>query len=292
MLYRIKLQITYAYDRPVARGRHLICVVPQSIPGRQSVRNSHLSIQPHPDDRRDRYDHFGNAVTEIGLHQPHSKITVHMETEVERHALPLRDTSPPLDQLPGSLDKSREVLDTAPWSFVTPSPRVANDPVIAGFARAQVLPGMSTYDAVIAVGQALYGVMTFDPTTTQVDTPPHVAFEAKSGVCQDYAHIMICALRALGVPCAYVSGYLRTLPPPGMARLEGVDAMHAWIRAWCGPDMGWVAYDPTNRTLAGQDHVVAAMGRDYADVSPIKGVVLTSGGQRSQQMVDVAPITS
>ena len=132
--------------------------------------------------------------------------------------------------------------------------------------------------------------MKFDPKATTVDTPATEAFAKRHGVCQDFSHIMIACLRGIGIPAGYVSGFLRTLPPPGKPRLEGADAMHAWVRAWCGPEAGWIEFDPTNDKLAGEDHIVVAYGRDYSDVSPIKGTMRISGGQKSKQAVDVIPL--
>ena len=132
--------------------------------------------------------------------------------------------------------------------------------------------------------------MTFDNTATEVDTMPAEAFAMKRGVCQDFAHIMILGLQALGIPAAYVSGYLRTLPPEGGVKLEGVDAMHAWVRAWCGVSQGWIEYDPTNATLIGSDHIVVGYGRDYTDMAPIKGQLRSSGGQVGSQAVDVSVV--
>ncbi len=123
-----------------------------------------------------------------------------------------------------------------------------------------------------------------------VDTPPREAFEKRGGVCQDFAQIMISGLRAAGLPAAYASGYLRTLPPPGRPRLVGADATHAWVLLWCGPDRGWVGVDPTNGIWMAGDHIVMAIGRDYADVAPIDGIVLGSGAQKMDVSVDVAPL--
>jgi transglutaminase-like putative cysteine protease len=132
--------------------------------------------------------------------------------------------------------------------------------------------------------------MRFDAKATDADTSPAEAFEKRHGVCQDFSHIMIACLRGTGIPAGYVSGYLRTLPPAGQPRLQGADAMHAWVRAWCGTGMGWVEFDPTNAMMAGLDHVVVARGRDYSDVSPVKGVLRTPGGQTSRQAVDIVPV--
>jgi transglutaminase-like putative cysteine protease len=124
---------------------------------------------------------------------------------------------------------------------------------------------------------------------TTVETTPAMSFRLRRGVCQDFAHVMISGLRGLGLPAAYVSGYLRTVPKPGEPRLEGADAMHAWVMVWCGEAAGWCGLDPTNAVLAGDDHVVLAIGRDYADVAPIDGIVFASGEQRLEVSVSVTP---
>jgi transglutaminase-like putative cysteine protease len=161
---------------------------------------------------------------------------------------------------------------------------------MTAFARAQLTEGMTVADAVVALGQAIYAEMTFDADATTVDTPASEAFAARKGVCQDFSHIMIACLRGIGVPAGYVSGFLRTIPPPGKPRLEGADAMHAWVRAWCGSQAGWMEFDPTNNKLASEDHIVVARGRDYSDVAPVKGIMRIAGGQKSEQAVDVIPL--
>jgi transglutaminase-like putative cysteine protease len=288
--YRIKLRIRYDYESSVAHARHLICVLPRSMPGMQTIKQSQITITPRPDETLDRHDHFGNSVTEVGYRTRHNGISLLMEAEVDRvrPVYPIQSTR--LADLPQALAQSHAVLSDAPLNFVASSPRIELDDEISEFARAAIPAGPETHDAVLAVGQAIHEHMTFDAKATEVDTPASVAFTHRRGVCQDFSHIMISALRSLGIPCGYVSGYLRTIPPKGMPRLEGADAMHAWVRAWCGPEAGWIEYDPTNETVVGEDHIVCAIGRDYSDISPIKGVVRTSGGQKSRQSVDVLPL--
>ena len=149
---------------------------------------------------------------------------------------------------------------------------------------------MTTLDAVRTICHALHSEMRFDSKATDVDTSPAEAFANRHGVCQDFSHVMIAALRAIGIPARYVSGFLRTIPPKGRPRLEGADAMHAWVSAWCGADTGWIEFDPTNDCTVGTDHITVAYGRDYSDVAPVKGVLRTSGSQTSQHSVDVLPI--
>ena len=132
---------------------------------------------------------------------------------------------------------------------------------------------------------------TYEPKSTAVSTPLEQAFEQRRGVCQDFAHIMIAGLRGLGLPASYVSGYIRTIPPPGKPRLDGADATHAWVSVWCGAELGWIGFDPTNAIDAGNDHIELAIGRDFSDVSPIYGVFLGSGAQELEVDVDVIPVT-
>ena len=139
-------------------------------------------------------------------------------------------------------------------------------------------------------GRALNAEMTFDAEATDVDTSPREAFAQRRGVCQDFTHVMIAALRGIGIPAGYASGFLRTFAPPGKPRLEGADAMHAWVQAWVGQDMGWVEFDPTNNQPAGVDYITIGYGRDYSDVAPVRGALRSAGGHESKQAVDVIPL--
>jgi transglutaminase-like putative cysteine protease len=133
----------------------------------------------------------------------------------------------------------------------------------------------------------LRNAFNYDPKATVISTPLKEVFEQRHGVCQDFAHVMIAGLRGLGLPAAYVSGYLRTIPPPGQARLQGADATHAWVSVWCGADIGWIGFDPTNDLLVGNDHIILAIGRDFSDVSPVDGIIVGSRKQKLAVAVDV-----
>lgn len=294
MIYDIKMRVTHDYDTPAVGGRHVICMMPLQINGVQKVMTGQLSITPAPDERIDRVDFFGNHMTEFSCRAPHDRMVVSLTARVDCLAKAVggapRQTR--VDALPGHLDQCRDLGPTSPLHFLSPSFRVPLDAGMAAFARAEVSPSMIAADAVVAVGRALHRYMRFDTRATEVDTTAAQSFHKRKGVCQDYSHIMIAALRGIGVPAGYVSGFLRTLPPPGKSRLEGADAMHAWVRAWCGPDAGWIAFDPTNDRLAGEDHVVVAYGRDYADVAPVRGRLRIAGRQKTLQAVDVVPVTA
>lgn len=292
MLYDIGLRINYSYDHPAVGGRHLLRLLPADLPGAQRRITSHLTVEPAPSERNDMIDFFGNFGTEIVFRDVHDEISFHVQARVERYAEPPGfDMSPDLARLAEEIEEFRGLEPDSPLHYLGPSPRSAPTPEMTDYARAQLVPGMTAYAAVVAVGTALYRDMEFDPEATTVETPATEAFERRRGVCQDFAQIMIAALRGVGIPAGYVSGFLRTDPPPGQPRLEGADAMHAWVRAWCGRETGWVEFDPTNDLMVGTDHIVIARGRDYGDVSPVRGILRISGEHMtSEQAVDVIPV--
>ena len=224
-----------------------------------------------------------------GLESQVEEIIVRMEARVDRFANPGLDLSPDLAGLAREIAGFRGLGADAPHHFLGASPRIAPAPEMTAYAREVSDGGLTAFGTVCALGMALHRDMKFDPEATTVETPPSEAFARRHGVCQDFAQVMIAALRGIGVPAGYVSGFLRTNPPPGKPRLEGADAMHAWVRAWCGFETGWIEFDPTNAAVCATDHIVVAYGRDYGDVSPMRGVLRISGGQKIDQKVAVVP---
>ena len=287
--YDISLKIRYDYANLVVGGRHLIRLLPLTRPGVQRLVAGHIAISPPPDDRSDGLDFFGNHAVSFVIGGAHDHILLRLTARVERSAPPGGGPSLTLPELARALGAWASVDASAPVHFRAASPRVAGNPAMVDYARSLLANGQTAADLVAALGRQLHADMRFDPDATEVDTPVAEAFEKRHGVCQDFSHVMIACLRGLGIPAGYVSGFLRTSPPPGKARLEGADAMHAWVRAWCGPAAGWIDYDPTNATLVGADHIEVAFGRDYFDVAPIKGALRGAGSQRSLQSVDVVP---
>jgi transglutaminase-like putative cysteine protease len=203
--------------------------------------------------------------------------------------MPSRD-DPTLAQIATAARASRDASPAGPASYMFPSPLIPLDRDIAEWCAIDLDPDRPCLDAAIALARRIQEEFEFDAEATLVDTPPHDAFEKRRGVCQDFAQIMITGLRAAGLPAAYASGYIRTIPPPGQERLVGADATHAWVLLWCGPDLGWVGVDPTNGIWMAGDHIVMAIGRDYAEIAPIDGIVLGSGAQKMDVSVDVAPL--
>lgn len=291
MRYDISLTIEYAYESLADAGRHLLRLMPADLPGRQRVVASSLDVAPLPFERSHLVDFFGNRCVGISYDGSVDETAFHMKARVDRSApVALFDVSPDLTRLEREITGVHSVASGSPHHFRDPSPRVPSVQEIARWAQAITAESASTLDAVSAVCAALHREMTYDPEATAVDTPVHEAFRARHGVCQDFTHIAIAALRSVGIPAGYVSGFLRTIPPEGEARLEGADAMHAWVRAWCGVEMGWIECDPTNNLMVGEDHVVVAIGRDYFDVAPVKGAFRTSGSQETSQSVDVIAV--
>jgi len=188
---------------------------------------------------------------------------------------------------------AREAKDLGPMgpaSYLFPSPLIAAFPEIAAWCAQELRPGRGVVEAGLALAKAIQAGFHYDGSATQLDTSPAEAFAKKSGVCQDFAQIMISGARSAGLATTYVSGYLRTTPPPGKERLIGADATHAWVLIWCGPARGWIGFDPTNGVTMGPDHIVTAIGRDYADVAPIDGIFLGREGQKIDVAVDVEPL--
>ena len=290
MLYDIGLKILYEYDQPANAGRHMLRLMPANLPGEQQVVSANLIVDPLAEERIERTDFFGNATVEIAYRSAHENILFDLRCRVDRHA-PDRGfiASPSLSQLTAEVTAYNVLDPAAPHHFLGPSPRVRPNATFEAYTAQLVNRDMPAFEAMQAVGQALHRHMQFDAKATTVDTSPEEAFAGRRGVCQDFAHIMIGCLRGIGMPAGYVSGFLRTIPPKGQPRLAGADAMHAWVRGWCGMQTGWVEFDPTNNLLVQNDHVVIARGRDYSDVAPVKGVLRTAGSQTTEQSVDVMP---
>lgn len=291
MLYDIRLHLGFDYHASTAGSRHQIRVLPLSGVDGQRLVASSLSVDPAPAERSDFEDFFGNAVTAIGYREPHDTLDIRMAARViiDRPE-PGLDMSPDLAGLFRDLRQIRTLAPHAPHHYLAPSPRVAITDAMTAYARESLQAGRTVATAATDLCRRISEDFVYDSDATEVSTPATEAFALRRGVCQDFSHVMIAGLRGLGIPAGYVSGFLRTIPPAGKERLEGADAMHAWVRVWCGVQSGWLELDPTNDMRAGNDHIVVGYGRDYADVAPIVGVLKTSGEQEANQAVDVLPI--
>ncbi|GGF89114.1 transglutaminase [Rhizobium wenxiniae] len=291
MLYDLSLHMGYTYDVPASGARHVIRLLPLSLPDRQRLIAGSVTVSPATDEKVTFIDFFGQQATSVLVRAPHDRLDIRMQARVMVEAPTMQaDLSPTLDVLRKELAEVWSVDPSSPHHFTGSSPRLPEEPAIAAYARQAVKPGQTVREIAAALCTRIHKDFKYDPEATTVDTTPKEAFKLKRGVCQDFSHVMIVALRSLGIPAGYVSGFLRTIPPPGKERLEGADAMHAWVRIWCGDALGYVELDPTNDIPAGSDHIVVGYGRDYSDVAPVIGVLKGYGNQKADQAVDVIPV--
>lgn len=291
MLYDLSLHMGYTYDVPASGARHVIRLLPLSLPDRQRLIAGSVTVSPATDEKVTFIDFFGQQATSILVRAPHDRLDIRMQARVMVDAPTMTaDLSPPLDVLRKELTDIWSIDPSSPHHLTAASPRLPDEPSIAAYARETVKPGQTVREIAAALCTRIHKDFKYDPEATTVDTTPKEAFKLKRGVCQDFSHVMIVALRSLGIPAGYVSGFLRTIPPPGKERLEGADAMHAWVRIWCGDALGYIELDPTNDMPAGSDHIVVGYGRDYSDVAPVIGVLKGYGNQKADQAVDVIPV--
>ncbi|WP_313612027.1 transglutaminase family protein [Agrobacterium sp.] len=293
MLYDLSMHMGYVYDAPASGARHIIRVMPLSLPNRQRLIAGSLAVSPTPDERTSFTDFFQQTATSVFLRAAHEKFDIRMQARVQVDTQPQQaDLSPVLSRLPEEIANHWSLDAGSPHHLIGTSPRIPQDEAIHAYALDTIMADMTVQEIARALCKRIHTDFTYDPKATTVDTTPSEAFKLKRGVCQDFSHVFIMALRSLGIPAGYVSGFLRTIPPPGKERLEGADAMHAWVRVWCGQITGYVELDPTNNIYAGNDHIVVGYGRDYSDVSPVIGVLKSYGNQQTVQAVDVIPIAS
>jgi transglutaminase-like putative cysteine protease len=288
MTYRIVHKTTYQYKTPVSVGNHVAYLTPRVSP-HQTCRSHELSITPTPAGMSQRLDYFGNAVTLFTIRESHRELMIEARSEVAiDQAAAWPERSPAWEKVVRMLphDLTPEGLNA--YQFVFESPRVRPNAEFARYARESFLPDRPLGDALLDLTGRIYRDFRFDSKATNVRTTPEEVLRHKRGVCQDFAHLQVACLRSLGLPARYVSGYLRTYPPPGRARLIGADASHAWASAYC-PGIGWLDVDPTNNLAPSDGHVTLSWGRDYGDVSPVRGIILGGRDHKVEVGVDMAP---
>ena len=291
MIYTIGHRTTYCYETPVAFARCVLRLTPTSS-GRQRLLASTVTVAPLPASQVVGRGAFGEETQTLVIDQQHDRLVIEARSRVDVDVVaPDAGASPAWETVRGAAFGSRLLGEDGPAAYLYPTRRTPTTAAITDYARHSFAPGRLVIDAVSDLMVRMHADFRYAPAATTVSTPPIEAFEARHGVCQDFAHIMITGLRGLGLPAAYVSGYLRTDPPPGRPRLAGADATHAWAGVWCGDMAGWVGFDPTNAVLALEDHIVLAMGRDYSDAAPIEGIILAPGDQTIKVEVDVVPDT-
>jgi transglutaminase-like putative cysteine protease len=292
MVYNVSHRTTYRYTYPVSVGDHVACLKPRSFSRNELLHNS-LAIHPAPATYSERTDYFGNTLSFFTVQEPHKELVVESSSRVSINADPSVAMAPSLpweaSARPLAEDHSSEGL--AAYQFQFESPRIRRKPEFAAYALESFTPGRPMRDALMELTARIHADFCFDPKVTTVRTPAEEVFKKRRGVCQDFSHVQISCLRSINVAARYVSGYLRTYPPPGRPRLIGADASHAWVSAY-SVDRGWLDVDPTNNLAPTEGHVTLAWGRDYGDVSPLRGLILGGGGNTLKVEVDMEPLES
>lgn len=290
MIYRVVHVTEYAYTDPVATSHHLLHLAPRDTE-RQVCRSDQLSITPAPTSQAERLDHFGNRATYFEVQEPHRQLTVESRRDVELLPLPAPPArgGPPWETVRDLVRQpsSAALLEACEMTYPSPFVRVSDD--VLAFAAPSFPRGRPLLDAVAHLTHRIHEDLAYDPEATNVSTPVDEVLRLRRGVCQDFTHLEIACLRALGLPARYVSGYLVTVPLPGKPRLIGADASHAWLAVYW-PDVGWVPADPTNDVVPDQRHITVAWGRDFGDVTPMSGVIVGGSRHDLRVSVDVAPL--
>ena len=293
MRYRIRHETHYDYQHAVLLSQQVLHLQPRALAWQQ-IHAAHISIQPAPDFSQINNDCFGNPCQTLEINQPHQHLSLVSELDISvlaRKPVAL-DLSLPwqvvaeMCRYPGSTALTPTQRDALIFRHESPLIRIKHE--FADWAAPCFVPGRPIFQVAHALMQRIFSELTFDSDATDIGTPLLEVLHNKRGVCQDFAQLMIACLRAYGLPARYVSGYLLTQPPPGQARLIGADASHAWVSVWC-PSQGWMDFDPTNNISPGQQHITLAWGRDFTDISPLRGVIHGGGHHELTVRVTVAP---
>jgi transglutaminase-like putative cysteine protease len=288
VIYDIRHVTSYSYETQVSFARCSLRLEPRSGDGQQLVSHA-VEIRPRPADRTIRHDFFGTHTESIVIETPHRSLRIDSRSRVSvsRNAPGRGAESPAWETVRDVAFESTSLGPEAPIGYVFASSLVPVQQPVTSYAAASFPPGRGILAGAVDLMHRIRTEFKYDPKATVISTPLWEVFEKRHGVCQDFAHVMIAGLRGLGLPAAYVSGYLRTIPPPGKPRLQGADATHAWASLWCGEGLGWIGFDPTNDILVENDHIVLAVGRDFSDVSPVDGIIVGSRRQKLAVAVDV-----
>ena len=290
MIYALRHRTTYKYEEPVSFARCVLRLTPRTSVSQTVLANT-VNVTPRPASTHTGTGPFGEKTRTVVIDTLHTTLVIEAVSRVDVHAPPAPDAaqSLPWENVRAESLASRNLGSDGPAAYLYPTRRTPAARPLTDYARHSFTRGRPIVEAAVELMTRIREDFTYDPDATTVSTPAIDAFNARHGVCQDFAHVMISGLKGVGLPAAYVSGYLRTIPPPGKPRLEGADATHAWVSLWCGEALGWVGFDPTNALIAQNDHIVLAIGRDYSDVAPIDGIILAPGEQTLKVEVDVIP---
>lgn len=278
MRFKITHSTRYRYGINVGRCYNLAHMLPRDTE-RQTCMRAKVKIDPVPAHSNKRKDYFGNSAYYFAIQKAHSELCIETESEVEMSEqidLPALEFGLSCSEALDRIQTSKELDVILAKEYILDSPMIKANEALREYAAPLFLPDRPLLGAVRELTQKIFKEFAYDPGFTTIATPLHDVLAHKRGVCQDFAHLAIGCLRSLGFPARYVSGYLETLPPPGQEKLIGADATHAWLSVF-SPGEGWFEFDPTNDQIAGEQHIVTAWGRDYSDVTPLRGVIFGGG---------------
>lgn len=289
MNYRITHRTEYEYAEPVTISHHAARLQPRRQAG-QAVEDFSLDIRPEPAVRKTRHDFFGNDVCVFSVQALHRRlaITAAARVRLQPELPPAADRSPAWDAVAARFRGVVAEEELEAQQYVFDSPQVVCSPELAAYAAPSFPPGRALLAGARELTARIHAEFAYEPGATSVATPVAEVLERRRGVCQDFTHLALGALRSLGLPARYVSGYLHTRRPAAGPGLVGADATHAWFAVFC-PGYGWVDFDPTNDLMPGHEHITLAVGRDFQDVSPVSGILLGGGRHEVKVSVDVAP---
>jgi transglutaminase-like putative cysteine protease len=289
VIYEITHLTRYTYGAIVEFTTGVLRLAPRSGDG-QEVERFGIITDPVSQPLIERLDPFGNRILSLRIEKPHRQLSITASSRVRVSRAPAPTRSPNWESVAAEAIAIKPLDADCPAIALYPSRSIALFDEATAYAKESFTPNRPIFDAAIELTRRIRSDFVYDPEATEVSTPAAEAFDRRRGVCQDFAHIMIAAVRGIALPALYVSGYIRTIPPPGGEQLAGADATHAWVSVWCGTALGWRDFDPTNSGSIQNDHIVVARGRDYSDVSPIESMILSSGRHQLEVEVDVTPV--
>jgi len=293
--YQLRHLTRYEYSGPATLSHNEARILPRQLPW-QTCSDTQLSISPGSTGLSERHDFFGNRVTYFAIEAVHNSLEVVVTSDVEIRSRPEQDffsgsvwEDAAAEMLCAVRSGNRDSIEAR--LFVLDSPFVMRQPALMTYAGVNFAPGRYLRDAVLELNKRIFDEFTYDKDSTTLATPLREVLESKRGVCQDFAHLLIGCLRSLGLAARYISGYMETLPAPGQEKLLGADATHAWVAVFI-PGWGWQEVDPTNGCVADERYIVLGWGRDFSDVTPLKGVMTGGGEHKLTVAVDVIPVAN